>query len=496
MSWFLAFAGFAALIILHEAGHFAAAKAVGMRVERFMLFFPPILGKVRRGETEYGIGAIPLGGYVKITGMSPHEDIPSEHQHRAYLRQPVWKRIVVIAAGPAVNLVLAFLLLLAIYWSNGVFETALAVDSVQPKGAAVGRLQPGDRILSVDGRPGYAQGLSQDEVIERQQRAARGRRTGTAAPGAPTKGCVATTPARVVVLRDGKRLTLRIRPRYDAGAKADAHRLQLRGRESATSTAMAPRRSRWTRMWSVTTTTVDAITRVFYDPQARKEVSGVVGSYETTRQYVPVRTDPGAVRPRADLPLAGRRQPLPVPAARRRAHLLGAGREGPRAPDPLRAHRARERRGLPARRLPVHHGPEQRHRPVARRRASASDSVGPWSPARCPRSAAPSTRRRSPRPSASPHASAPDEVAVRTKDDAVQLTWGELRERVDALAGGLSRLGVRPRRHRRAPADQPPRVLRLRPGRDDVRRTRRSRSTRRTRPTRSPTWWATRSRAW
>ena len=54
MSWVLAFAGFAALIILHEAGHFAAAKAVGMRVERFMLFFPPIVAKVRRGETEYG----------------------------------------------------------------------------------------------------------------------------------------------------------------------------------------------------------------------------------------------------------------------------------------------------------------------------------------------------------------------------------------------------------------------------------------------------------
>ena len=70
MSYFLAFAGFAALIILHEFGHFAAAKAVGMRVERFMLFFPPILWKVRRGETEYGIGAIPLGGYVKIVGMT------------------------------------------------------------------------------------------------------------------------------------------------------------------------------------------------------------------------------------------------------------------------------------------------------------------------------------------------------------------------------------------------------------------------------------------
>ena len=83
MSWILAFAGFAVLIILHEAGHFVAAKAVGMRVERFFLFFPPKLWSVRRGETEYGIGAIPLGGFVKITGMNPDEELPPEVAPRA-----------------------------------------------------------------------------------------------------------------------------------------------------------------------------------------------------------------------------------------------------------------------------------------------------------------------------------------------------------------------------------------------------------------------------
>ncbi len=78
MSWVLAFLGFAALVILHEAGHFAAAKAVGMRVERFFLFFPPKLWSFKRGETEYGIGAIPLGGFVKITGMNPEEEVALE----------------------------------------------------------------------------------------------------------------------------------------------------------------------------------------------------------------------------------------------------------------------------------------------------------------------------------------------------------------------------------------------------------------------------------
>src|SRR5881227_4035966 len=108
MSWLLAFLGFAVLIILHEAGHFAAAKAVGMRVERFSLFFGPLLLKWRRGETEYGVGPIPLGGYVKISGMNPREDLPPEVIPRAYFNQPVWKRIVVILAGPVVNIVIAF----------------------------------------------------------------------------------------------------------------------------------------------------------------------------------------------------------------------------------------------------------------------------------------------------------------------------------------------------------------------------------------------------
>ena len=117
MSWLLAFAGFAFLIILHEAGHFVAAKAVGMRVERFFLFFPPKLWSVKRGETEYGIGAIPLGGFVKITGMNPDEELDPEVAPRAYYHQPVWKRIVVIGAGPLVNLVIAFVILFFLAFS-------------------------------------------------------------------------------------------------------------------------------------------------------------------------------------------------------------------------------------------------------------------------------------------------------------------------------------------------------------------------------------------
>ncbi|MDQ3719457.1 MAG: site-2 protease family protein, partial [Actinomycetota bacterium] len=130
LSIVLAALGFMALVVLHEMGHFFAAKAVGMRVEKFSLFFPPSLFKHKRGETEYALGAIPLGGYVKITGMNPSEDLPDEVRTRAYYSQPVWKRVVVIAAGPLVNLVLAFVLLFVFFAAIGA-ETA-------PKRAEVG----------------------------------------------------------------------------------------------------------------------------------------------------------------------------------------------------------------------------------------------------------------------------------------------------------------------------------------------------------------------
>src|SRR5260221_11359456 len=104
MSWLFVFLGFSALIILHETGHFFAAKSTGLRVERFFLFFGPTLFSIKRGEAEYGVNAIPLGGYVKISGMNPEEKLPPKVGHRAYYRQPVWNRIVVVAAAPAVQL--------------------------------------------------------------------------------------------------------------------------------------------------------------------------------------------------------------------------------------------------------------------------------------------------------------------------------------------------------------------------------------------------------
>jgi regulator of sigma E protease len=273
VSWVLAFLGFAALIILHEAGHFAAAKAVGMRVERFALFFPPLAAKVRRGETEYAIGTIPLGGYVKITGMNPAEEIPPELAHRAYYRQAVWKRIVVIAAGPAVNIVLAFLILWVLFWANGIGEATQRIGDVEPRSPAAAVLQPGDRLLAVDGVRG-----SNRVLVEQVGR--------HGCAGEETNGCRAETPAQVTVLRDGRSMTFALTPVYDAEAK----RMRVGFAFEVVARPLGPVEAAGTSvttMWTVTTTTVDRIVRLF-DPEARKELSGVVGSYEVTRQTVQI----------------------------------------------------------------------------------------------------------------------------------------------------------------------------------------------------------------
>jgi regulator of sigma E protease len=269
MSWLLALGGFAALIVLHELGHFLAAKAVGMRVERFALFFPPLLVKVRRGETEYGIGAIPLGGYVKITGMNPEEKLPPEVEHRAYYRQKVWKRIVVIAAGPAMNVLLAFLILWALFLARGTAEPTKRIDREGLEAPASAVLKPGDEIVSVDGKTGEQARLSLQIATHK-------------CPGEPREGCRAATPARVVVKRAGRRLTFDITPRYDAERRRTRIGFAFAAKREDAGVVRAARLSVST-MWEVTTRTVSAMVRIF-DPEQRKELSGVVGATEVTQQ--------------------------------------------------------------------------------------------------------------------------------------------------------------------------------------------------------------------
>jgi regulator of sigma E protease len=273
MSWLLAFLGFAALIVLHEFGHFAAAKAVGMRVEKFSLFFGPMLLKFRRGETSYGIAAIPLGGYVKISGMNPHEELPPAVQHRAYYRQKTWKRIVVILAGPAMNLLIAFVIFFCLFVFKGPAVQQPVIDTVSPKTAAALVLRPDDRVIAVDGVRGDPDTLRKQITTHR-------------CAGAQVDGCRAATPVRITLVRNGSTRTVTAYPRYST-ADPDNPRPLLgfvfRFRNEREGALDAAKES-VTGMWHVTTATVSAIGRIFVSEKARKQVSGVVGSYERTRQ--------------------------------------------------------------------------------------------------------------------------------------------------------------------------------------------------------------------
>lgn len=145
--------GIGFLILVHELGHFLTAKAFGMRAEKFYIGFPPAAVKKRIGETEYGIGFVPLGGYVKISGMIREEDLPEDVVPRAYYSKPVWQRVIVISAGALMNVLLAFLLFSVFYW-QGVpeFQATNVIAAVQENSSAgKAGIQPGDRILSVNG---------------------------------------------------------------------------------------------------------------------------------------------------------------------------------------------------------------------------------------------------------------------------------------------------------------------------------------------------------
>jgi len=151
--------GLFAAIFFHEAAHFATAKAFGMKVTEFFAGFGPRLWSFRRGETEYGLKLfLPLGGYVKITGMSPMEEIEPHEEHRTYRGSPFWQKSVVVLAGVGANFALAFLIFYVVLTVVGVPETEARVGAVieqlddgTPTPASQTDLQAGDLILAVDG---------------------------------------------------------------------------------------------------------------------------------------------------------------------------------------------------------------------------------------------------------------------------------------------------------------------------------------------------------
>lgn len=169
MGPFIMIAGVVAMIVIHEGGHFIAAKAFGMKATEAFFGFGPKLWSMKRGETEYGVKAIPFGGYVRIIGMNPFEEVAPEEEGRTYRVAPFWKKSVVVLAGIASHFVVAFILLYSVglIWGTIVFDDAgfavrtTTIASVsetvpntdEPAPAAVSGADAGDVIVATDGVP-------------------------------------------------------------------------------------------------------------------------------------------------------------------------------------------------------------------------------------------------------------------------------------------------------------------------------------------------------
>ncbi|HEX4519870.1 MAG TPA: M50 family metallopeptidase [Gaiellaceae bacterium] len=311
MSIAIAIFGLAVLILIHEAGHFFAAKAVGMNPRKFYIGFPPALVKTNRGGVEYGIGAIPLGGYVKIPGMhraaagdlrgslkeedqealAPELDrldaaleVGDEETARsllpalearlgnnrmlqeldgsladdAYWRQKSWKRIVVIGAGPFVNLVCALILFAAVFMTVSQLpsRTVALIEKGHP--AATAGLKAGDKIVLIAGRPVKA------NTLPDQINATHGR------------------PVLLTVVRKGKRLQLGpVRAKLDQGRYRIG--IEIKGINGPGKSLPAASREAVHETWFIVDGEVKGIAQLFVG-KGTKDVSSTVGIVRDTAQ--------------------------------------------------------------------------------------------------------------------------------------------------------------------------------------------------------------------
>jgi membrane-associated protease RseP (regulator of RpoE activity) len=170
IGWIIFLVALVISVTLHEGGHLWTAKKFGMKATQFFAGFGPTLWSRQRGETEYGIKALPFGGFVKIIGMTSLEEVDPADEPRSFRRQKGWKRLIVLSAGSFMHFVLAFVLLIGLFAAIGqpnsnttsvgqvyscvpVNPTATCKGGEPASPAAAAGLRPGDKIVAFDGKP-------------------------------------------------------------------------------------------------------------------------------------------------------------------------------------------------------------------------------------------------------------------------------------------------------------------------------------------------------
>lgn len=170
LGWVIFIVALSVSIMLHEGGHFVTAKKFGMKATQFFLGFGPTLWSRTKGETEYGVKAIPAGGFVKIIGMSSVDEVDPADEPRSFRSKPAWQRVIVLVAGSFMHFVLAMVLLIALPLAVGIQndntttigtvvtcvpknDTAACTKGEPTSPATTIGLRPGDKIVSFGGTP-------------------------------------------------------------------------------------------------------------------------------------------------------------------------------------------------------------------------------------------------------------------------------------------------------------------------------------------------------
>jgi len=262
-----------AIVMLHEFGHFITAKKSGMKVTEYFVGFGPRLWSVRRGETEYGVKAIPAGGYVRITGFTSTEEVAAEDEPRAYRAQPFHQRIIVASAGSVMHLLIAFALALVLVLTFGHSSNNYTVGSLehwpgvaQTPAQAAG-LKAGDTIVSINNKS-FANPNSMEDIIRDS----------------------VGTPLNLGVERDGKLIHLEATPVNGKGIKVDGTALDNRGYlgvdiESAPASVslLSSPRAALSSMWQITTAEVAGLGQTFSPHGVNSVYHQVTNSKDATQ---------------------------------------------------------------------------------------------------------------------------------------------------------------------------------------------------------------------